>query len=184
MSSDTDPWSERFPELFRERHVAYADCTIRYRTGPPDPDLVSRLHLVAITPENQVVVCRSEQGWRFLPGGTREPGESLEELGRRELREEAGAALTGELHCFSAHIADSNRRAPYRPHLPHPRTHWAYAVAEVRLTGDPTNPSDGETVVEVLTLTPADAANYLAGENPIHADVLRHAVALGLVSSS
>ncbi|GAA1448574.1 hypothetical protein GCM10009641_76900 [Mycobacterium cookii] len=44
---------------------------------------------------------------------------------------------------------------------------------------------DGETVAEVLTLPAPRAAAYLdAGEDPIHADVLRHATALGLLDDS
>ena len=182
MSSD-DPWRSHFPDLFRECFVDYADCRIRYSTGVPTDALVSRLHLVAVTPDEQILVCRSAQGWRFLPGGTREPAESLHDLARRELMEEAGAELTGELRLFSAHAADSNRQKPYRPHLPHPRAYWAYAVADVCVVDAPTNPPDGERVVEVLTLPLPAAADYLHEEDPIHADVLRHAAALGLVRS-
>lgn len=76
------------------------------------------------TAGGKVVVCRSGQGWRFLPGGVREPGESLSGLALRELVEEAGAALKGELRYFAAHIAVSNRPKPFRPHLPHPRAYW------------------------------------------------------------
>jgi 8-oxo-dGTP diphosphatase len=183
MDRYVDPWRDRFPELFRESYVDYADCRIRYTTEVPAEDLVSRLHLVAVTDAGNVVVCRSEQGWRFLPGGTREPGESLPELAGRELVEEAGAVLDGELRYFSAHVADSARVTPYRPHLPHPRAYWAYAVAPVRVLGTPTNPDDGERVVEVLMLPPPVAADYLQEEDPIHADVVRHAHAIGLVRS-
>jgi 8-oxo-dGTP diphosphatase len=111
----------------------------------------------------------------------REPGESLSDLARRELEEEAGAALLGEPRYFAAHIADSNRQHPYRPHLPHPRAYWAWATAAVEIVEAPTNPPDGETVVEVLTLPPAEAADYLEVHDRVHADVLRHAVAMGLV---
>lgn len=142
---------------------------------------MSRLHLGAVTDAGYVVVCRSGQGWRFLPGGTREPGESLAELAGRELMEEAGAVLEGELQHFAAHVADSARVTPYRPHLPHPRAYWAYAVAPVQVVGTPTNPRDGETVVEVLILPPSVAADHLPEEDPIHADVVRHADAMGLV---
>jgi len=81
----------------------------------------------------------------------------------------------------SPHVADSDREQPYRPHLPHPRAYWAYFIADVRVVGAPTNPVDGETVVEVLTLPPAAAADYIEEHDPIHADVLRHAEAMGLV---
>ena len=159
----------------------YADARITYVSGAVPQNLVSRLHVVAVTDQAEVVVCRNAQGGRFLPGGTREPHETLIDLARRELLEEAGAALRGELLHFSAHQADSDRDSPYRPHLPHPRAYWAYAVGRVQITGTPLNPPDGETVVEVLTLPPSDAAAYLDEEDPIHADVLRHAHALGLL---
>jgi 8-oxo-dGTP diphosphatase len=124
---------------------------------------------------------RSEQGWRFLPGGTREPGESLTELARRELTEEAGAWLADEPKLFAAHIADSERPEPFRPHLPHPRTYWAYAIAPARVVGPPSNPPDGEQVVEVLTLSPSEAIAFLAEEDPMHSGVLRLADAMGLI---
>jgi 8-oxo-dGTP diphosphatase len=176
-----NPWCERFPDLFRDAYVEYADCRVRYTMEPVPEELVSRLHLVAVTADGRVVVCGSEQGWRFLPGGTREPGESLNDLARRELAEEAGAVLHGEPRCFAAHVADSNQQQPYRSHLPHPRAYWAWAIAAVEVVGAATNPPDGESVVEVLTLPPAEAADYLEEYDRVHADVLRHAVAMGLV---
>lgn len=189
MLNQVDPtsadWHTRFPRLFEEAYVGYADARIAYSRGVAPDELVARLHVIAVTEQNEVVVCRSAEGWRFLPGGTREPGESLGELARRELLEEAGAVLVGELLQFSAHLVDSERDHPYRPHLPHPRACWAYAVGPVRVAGPPSNPPDGETVVEVLTLPARQAAAYLdAGEDPIHADVLRHASALGLLHES
>ena len=89
--------------------------------------------------------------------------------------EEAGAVLHGEPRYFSAHVANSNRQKPFRPHLPHPRAYWAYAIVDVQVVGAPTNPGDGETVVEVLTLPPAAAADYIEEQDPVHAAVLRHA---------
>lgn len=174
-------WSSRFPRLFEESYVEYAAARIAYFSGVAPQNLVSRLHVVAVTDQAEVVVCRSVQGWRFLPGGTREPGESLFDLARRELLEEAGATLRGELVHFSAHQVDSDRDTPYRPHLPHPRAYWAYAVGRVQITGPPLNPPDGETVVEVLTLPPGEAAAYLGADDAIHADVVRHAHAVGLL---
>jgi 8-oxo-dGTP diphosphatase len=181
VNDDVARWRARFPDLFRDAYVEYADCRVRYTMEPVPEEHVSRLHLVAFTTDRSVVVCRNEQGGRFLPGGTREPGESLSDLARRELMEEAGATIHGEPRCFAAHIADSNRLTAYRPHLPHPRAYWAWAVAAVEVVGAPTNPPDAESVVEVLTLPPAEAADYLDVHDRVHADVLRHAVAMGLV---
>lgn len=130
-----DRWAARFPRLFAEARVDYADCDLGFTTGPVPEALVSRLHLVAATREGGVVACRSVQGWRSLPGGTREPGESLVELARRELPEEAGARMTGGIELFAAHVAHSRRARPYRPHLPHPRSYWAYAVTARRWWG-------------------------------------------------
>ncbi|MEJ7742252.1 MAG: NUDIX domain-containing protein [Nocardioidaceae bacterium] len=94
MYGDDDRWSTRFPDLFRDEYVDYADCRIRCTTAVAPASLVSRLHLVAVTPEAEVLVCRSQQGWRFLPGGTREPGESLNDLARRELMRRSGRTTT------------------------------------------------------------------------------------------
>lgn len=176
-----DRWRGRFPRLYGLTHVAYAGCDVRYTVEPAPDHLVSRLHLVAVTAAGRVVVSRSVQGWRFLPGGTREPGEPLTELARRELVEEAGATLLGEVRPFSGFAVRSREAAPYRPHLPHPHAHWLHAVAPVEVTGPPSCPDDGEQITEVLELPPADATAYLEVHDPVHADVLAHAVALGLV---
>lgn len=165
----------------RPAYVAYAGCDIQYHRAPPPPDLVSRLHLVARTDEGLVVVCRSVEGWRFLPGGTREPDEPVPHLAARELTEEAGAELRSEIRLFGAHEAISRLAAPYRPHLPHPRAYWAYAVAQVELTGPPTNPDDGEQVVAVTPLSPPEAVTELAKHDALHADVLAEAIDRGLV---
>jgi len=176
-----DAWRSQFRDLYWDGYVDYARCRVRYTVAPVPVELVSRLHLVAVTPELEIVVCRSEQGWRFLPGGTREPGESLEDLARRELMEEAGAALLSVPRCFAAHAADSENDEPYRPHLPHPRAYWAYAVGSVEVVGPPTNPVDGEAIVEVRSLPVSAAVSYLEQEHHVHADVLRHAEAMGLI---
>ena len=80
------------------------------------------------------------------------------------------------------HVARSRNPAPYRPHLPHPVASWAYYVVPVRVVGPPANPDDGEHVVEVRTLPPAEAADWLRPHDPIHADVVLLAVARGLVA--
>jgi 8-oxo-dGTP diphosphatase len=177
-------WAVRFPVLFKQSYVAYADCRIRGTTQSPPDHLVSRLHVVGVTPAGTVLVCRSEQEWRFLPGGTREPDESLDHLLRRELMEEAGAVLRDEPRLFFSHVARSGRPEPYRPHQPHPRAYWSYAVVGVRVVGPPTNPPEGENIVAVLDLEPDDAAAYMDVHDPVHADVVRLADAMGLIRPS
>jgi 8-oxo-dGTP diphosphatase len=137
MSSPDSHWAARFPDLFKKRYIVQAECELGFTTEPVPEELVTRLHLVATTSPNQVIVCRSVEEWRFLPGGSREKGETLPELARRELLEEAGASTSGEHQLFAAHVADSHRAAPYRPHHPHPRTYWAYGVAKARLIQSP-----------------------------------------------
>jgi 8-oxo-dGTP diphosphatase len=174
-------WAAAFPALFAAGYVDYAHCLLGFTTEPVPDELVARLHLVASTGPGHLIVCRSIQGWRFLPGGTREEGETLLELAGRELMEEAGARITGGVELFASHIADSLRDGPHRPHLPHPRAYWGYGLARAEIVQRPTNPSDGEHVVEVLTLPPAEAAAYLAEFDPLQADVVRLAGAMALI---
>lgn len=169
-----------FPRLFEPWEVEYAPILARFELGRPTDALISRIHVVARA-EGGVVVCRSANGWRFLPGGTREPGETVEQIVDRELTEEAGAHRTGELTWIGAHRAESRALAPYRPHLPHPSAFWAYAATDVIVDGPPTNPADGEEVVEVVVLPVAAAVEFLTPADPIHADVLRLAARIGLV---
>lgn len=55
-------------------------------------------HALALTPERKLVLVklRYAPGWR-VPGGRRNPGESAEKAGLRELREEIGLASHGRV---------------------------------------------------------------------------------------
>ena len=145
---------------------------------------MARLHIVGVDPDGLVVVCRSVEGWRFLPGGRREKGETLAEVCRRELREEAGCTVLGAPDpVFAYQRAISRNPEPYHPHFKHPVSAWAYTVARVEVTGPPTNPPDGERVVEVRSLPPSEAAAGLAVWDDVeHAHVVQLAEAMGLFS--
>ena len=178
---DDSGWPERFPGLWGLDFQPYANADLTFHLGAPDDALVTRLHLVAQVPDGRVVVCRSDLGWRFLPGGRREPGESLTALAARELREEAGCELRSEIEVFAHQEVRSRNPAPHHPHFPHPLSDWAFATAEVERTGPPTNPPDGEAVVEVAVLPVAEAAAWLRVHEEEPADLLLLADALGLL---
>jgi 8-oxo-dGTP diphosphatase len=123
-------WRELFPNLFARAPfewggVAAGGLEIQFSLEPPPDELVSNVKIIGRA-AGGVVVCKSDQGWRFLPGGTRE--------------------------------------------------------ADVDLQGRPTNPADGEAVIEVLTLPPLEAVDYLAGfDDGQLTEVLRLAIAMGHV---
>lgn len=174
-------WAERFPALFAPAVWEWGDLDVRYSMDEPPDELVSNVHVIGRT-DGGIVVCRNDLGWRFLPGGTREPHEPIEETARRELLEEAGARIVGPLTWLGAHRADHRRPAPYRPHLPHPVSYWLNAVADVVVDQPPTNPPDGEQVVEVLVLPPAEAIAYLDAHNDgVMGNIVRLAQAMELV---
>ncbi|SDS70480.1 NUDIX hydrolase [Microlunatus soli] len=175
-------WPVQFPDLFRPMYVDYADTDVTFSVDPsPQDELISRIHCVAVDPQDRVIVCRSVQEWRFLPGGTREPGESISETVTRELLEEAGAKTTGEPMIFASHISRSRRPEPYRPHQPHPLSHWAFAVVRAEVIQPPTNPADGEEVIEVRSMAAPAAADWLTVHDPVTADIVRLADAMGLI---
>jgi 8-oxo-dGTP diphosphatase len=177
-------WAARFPDLFRPRFESYANADLEFLLGEPPDEQVARLHVVAVDADGLVVVCRSVEGWRFLPGGRREPGETLADLCRRELREEAGCDVLGTPDpVFAYQRATSRSPEPYRARFTHPVSAWAYAVAQVQVSGQPTNPPDGESVVEVRSLPPGEAAAWLAVWDEVeHAQVVGLADAMGLLS--
>lgn len=181
-----DLWHERFPGLFARSAfewggVASGDLQIQFSLEIPPDELISNVKVIGRA-GGGVVVCQSEQGWRFLPGGTREAGETVAATARRELLEEAGASPVGAMDWIGAFEVNNPRSRPYRPHLPHPVSYWLYIVGDVALEARPTNPADGEAVIEVLTLPPGEAVDYLAGfDNGQLTDVLRLAIAMGHV---
>lgn len=138
------------------------------------------MRLLATT-GSRVVVCQTVEGWRTLPGGSRERGEDVETTARRELVEEAGCVPTGPVTWFASFTVTSTD-APWRDWHPFPVSAWLVGAVEVERVGEPTNPPDGEVVVAVHTLPPAEARTYLAGfDNGGQADLVALAADLGLL---
>lgn len=77
----------------------------------------------------------------------------------------------------SAHVGISDAALPYRPHLPHPEKAWLWGWADVEVVGPPTNPDDGEQVVEVRTFSLSEAARRATSDHPWAGELVRLAAA-------
>ncbi|MFI2611278.1 NUDIX domain-containing protein [Kitasatospora sp. NPDC018619] len=162
--TDTSARSEElaalFPALHAPQYWSWGRFDARFSTGLPPDALVTNIHLVGFS-EDRVVLCRDDRDHWFLPGGTRERDESIDSCLARELREEAGARLLGGPHWLGAHRCRTEDPAPYRPWQPHPEKAWLWGWGEVVVDSAPTNPADGEQVVEVRAVPPTEAQRLL-----------------------
>lgn len=180
-------WADRYPQLARPHLHSWAGVTRGYTLEltselPPD-DLVVNVRLLP-TVAGRVVVCQTAEGWRTLPGGSRELGESVEETVRRELLEEAGCTTTSDSTWFASYTVTS-RDGPWRDWHPFPVSAWLVGTVEVELVSQPTNPPDGEEVVAVHVLAPRDAQAYLSGfDNGGQAGLVALAVDLGVLATT
>jgi 8-oxo-dGTP diphosphatase len=167
----TQGLAERFPTLFAPTRWEWAGFDASFSVDRPPESLVQSVHVVAFV-ESSVVVCRHKGNEWFLPGGTREPGEGIEQTADRELMEEAGARRVGPLRWLGAHRGVSDRPRPYRPHLPHPEKAWLWCLADVEIVARPTNPADGERVEEVRVVGLPEAQALLRPNEDWYVDLL------------
>ncbi len=165
----------RFPSLFRPQRWEWAGGEARFSTETPLDHLVTNIHVVCFAGD-KVVVCRDERPVWFLPGGTREQYESVDECVARELREEAGATLTSPLRYIGAHHCVTENPTPWRSYQPHPEKAWLWCWADVVVDSEPTNPDDGEKVVEVRAAEVAEARRLLLSDHDWMADLVDLAV--------
>jgi len=182
-----DQWAERYPSLFRPHPHSWGGVrrsySIELTLDRPDDDLVVNVRLIA-TEDDRVVVCETAEGWRTLPGGSRERGESIEQTAARELLEEAGCIVAGPIAWFASFTVTGNT-SPWRDWHPHPISAWLIGVVKARRLGPPTNPPDGEVVVRVDTLDPDRAVSYLSEfDNGGQAELVALARDLGLIGST
>jgi hypothetical protein len=178
-------WSDKYPSLFHPHPHSWGgvarEHTVQLTLSLPDDELVVSTRLIAVE-DDLVVVCTTAEGWRTLPGGTREQYEPIEVTAARELMEEAGCTVTGTVHWFARFTNTTNLAAPWKDWHPYPVSAWLVGVVPVQRVGPPTNPADGETVVAVQLLKPLDAIAFLSGfDNGGHADIVALAMDLGLL---
>ncbi|GHJ48669.1 hypothetical protein Cs7R123_60110 [Catellatospora sp. TT07R-123] len=168
---------ERFPLLFAPKRWDWAGVDGRFSVENPPAELVTKVHLVGFDGD-RIVLCRDARPVWFLPGGSREPDESLTECAARELLEEAGAVLRGPLYVVGAHTCLSDRPGPYRPHHPHPEQAWLWCFADVAVEAAPLNPPGAEQVVEVRAVELAEARQLLLSDGAWFPELVELAVEL------
>ncbi|MFI9272294.1 NUDIX domain-containing protein [Kitasatospora sp. NPDC052896] len=168
---------DRFPALFAPQRWEWGGMDAQFSTELPPDGLITNIHLAGFTGD-LLVLCRDSRGHWFLPGGTREAGESIGSCLDRELREEAGARLLGPASWIGAHRCVTDHPEPYRPWQPHPEKAWLWGWAEVVVDSAPTNPADGEQVEEVRAMPVAEACELLArGREPWWGELVAFAAA-------
>ncbi|MEU0542683.1 NUDIX domain-containing protein [Nocardia sp. NPDC005978] len=158
--------ADRYPLLHTPTRWEWGGLDVQFSTDLPADELVTNIHVVCFVGA-EIVLCRDARDFWMVPGGTREAGESVHACVVRELHEEAGAELAGPLHWIGAHHGVTDHPEPYRPWQPHPHKAWLWCTADVALTGEPTNPEDGEQILEVRAFPLAQAAR-LAGTDGDH----------------
>ncbi|MFI9503147.1 NUDIX domain-containing protein [Nocardia sp. NPDC052566] len=159
-------YADRYPLLHKPAHWSWGSHDVRFGTELPPDELVTNVHAICFAGDD-IVLCRDHRDFWLLPGGTRERGEPVDACLRRELLEEAGATPTGPIRWIGAHYATSRDPLPYKEWQPHPHKAWLWCAVDVVLDAQPTNPADGEQILEVRAC-PLPEALELAATDGVH----------------
>lgn len=164
-----------FLHLFEEHSWSWGPVKTLFEPGEPPAELVSNINIGPFDDAGWLIV-RQEVGWGIV-GSTLEPGETCMDTLTRELLEEAGCELVS-FEILGALRMEFLTEQPYRPHLPFPVSYRLIGVGEVRRTSRPTNPADGEEILEVATFGLEEACRRLGkrpDDGPLLAEIYRYA---------
>ena len=115
---------------------------------------------------DDVLTVRNADEWHVLPGGRREPGETLEQTLRREVLEEAGLAIERPVQLGFMHLHHLTPR-PSGYEYPYPDFLWQVFVS-VAGTVDPRGRVTDDYEEEALFRPAAEARLLdLSGENRV-----------------
>jgi 8-oxo-dGTP pyrophosphatase MutT (NUDIX family) len=163
-----------YPYLLTEHTWSWGPVTTVFEQGTPPGGLVSNVNIAPFVDDSGRVIVRQRIGWCIV-GGTLEPGETYLDTLKRELLEEAGCELI-DCKIFGALRMTSLASTPYRVHLPHPVSYRLLCLGEVRRVCEPTNPEDGEHILEVSILPLDEACKRLEArpdDGPLLADIYK-----------
>ena len=139
-----------YPHLFTEQIWPWGPVKTIFEPVEPPATLISNVNIVPFDESGWLIICQ-QIGWGIV-GGTLEPSETYVETLTRELMEEAGCELVN-FDVFGALRMEFLTERPYRPHLPFPLSYRLLVVGEVRRVANPSNPEDGEHILEVATFS-------------------------------
>ena len=170
----------QYPYLFSEQIWPWGPVKTIFEPTIPPAALVSNINIVPYDQTGWLII-RQEMGWGIV-GGTMEPNEHYLTTLKRELREEAGCTLIN-FKLFGALRMEFLTERPYRQQLPFPISYRLLGVGEVKQVTTPSNPANGEHILEIATYTLDEACKKLAArpdDGPLLADIYRYAAAIGL----
>lgn len=168
---------QQYPNLFNEQVWPWGPVKTIFEQSIPSVELVSNINIVPFAATGWLIV-RQEIGWGIV-GGTLAPEEHYLTTLKRELLEEAGCALLNFKLFGALRMAFLTER-PYRPHLPFPISYRLLGVGQVQQITAPSNPEDGEHILEVGTFSLQEACQKLAQRpdaGPLLAEIYQYAAA-------